>query len=342
MRCENEFGFYEELFGYVADVAETEDFIESLRMPRLYQAGEIMRSEKKNVNLWVPLLEVHPSWKRGAQGIGDCVSWGAELAMTMLLAIQAKQGISEWITEAATEPIYGGGRVEANGGRLGGYSDGSYGAAAAKWLENWGTLLRLDYSQETGISEHNLSRYSKSKAKEWGNYGCGGKEDAGRDDGKLDTIARKYPCRQVTLVKTVDELAAAIMNGYPVTVASNIGYGRMKRNGDGVCRISGNWAHQMMFGGIRWVNGKPQFRLFQSWGKSCSGPDPGIDNEVISHCSWWITASDAARMLRANDSWAFSNLEGFPPQKLDWAETASNFDWRTNNAFRTNVFSTSA
>ena len=320
----------ENLCGYYPHVEETSRYVSSLPIPRLGQAGQIMApTEKVDIDLWRPLLEVKPTWQRGAQGIGDCVSWGAELVCTMLMAIQHKLGAGQWIEEAATEPIYGGGRVEANGGKLGGYQDGSWGSAAAEWLENGGVLLRQDYSGETGIAEHNLTKYSKEKAKEWGNYGCGGKEDAREDyGGKLDRIAKKHPCKSVTQVRSVDELCAAISNGYPVSVASMVGYGRMLRNSDGVCRSAGEWAHQMMFGGIRWVSGKPQFRQFQSWGTSCSGPDPGIDSEAVSNCSWWTVAEDAARQLRANDSYAFSSLVGFPPRRLNWSEVATSWDWR--------------
>ena len=319
------------LCGYRPNVAETDRFVESLPIRRMCDAGEIMRPrEKVDVDLWRPLLECKPSWERGAQGIGDCVSWGAELCATMLMAIQHQLGVSEFRGEAATEPIYGGGRVEVNGGKLGGYRDGSWGSAAAEWLENAGVLLRSDYSQETGIPEHDLRRYSKEKAKEWGNYGCGGKLDAREDySGKLDQIAKRHPIKSVTKVADTDELVVAMSNGYPVSVASMVGFGRMKRNADGVCRASGQWSHQMMFGGIRWVGGRPQFRQFQSWGRSCSGPDPGIEDfPAIGHCSWWTTEQDAAKQLRSNDSFAFSGLEGFPPQKLDWSEIATHWDWR--------------
>lgn len=287
-----------------------------------------MHTDRIDVDLWRPLIEAKPKWKRGSQGIGDCVSWGAELCATILLAIQAKNGQSEWIEEAATEPIYGGARVEANGGKLGGYQDGSWGSAAAKWLQDsGGVVLRQDYSAATDVDEHDLRAYDKNRAKEWGNFGCGGVSDAGRADGLLDKIAKEHPCKTVTSVKTTEELASALQNGYPVSVASMVGFGRMQRNKNGVCLASGQWAHQMAFAGIRWVKNEPQFRQFQSWGKSCSGPDPGTECEAVSDCSWWTTSEDAGRQLRANDSFAFSSVEGFPPQKITWSEVANTWDW---------------
>ena len=165
------------------------------------EAPHLVGSDKKDTFLWLPLLEVKPNWRRGSQGIGDCVSWGAELAATILMAIQHVHGGDRFTEEAATEAIYGGCRVEARNKKTGGWSDGAFGSAAAKWLRDWGVLLRKDYSVITGNAEHDLRKYNKTKAKQWGNYGCGGAKD-----GKaLDEIARKMPIEQVVAVDTLDE-----------------------------------------------------------------------------------------------------------------------------------------
>lgn len=336
---------YSPLFGYVPDVEATEGYCDTLAFPRVADTP-IMATlstvqSQTEVYLWLALLSVLPHWARGKQGIGDCVSWGAELVITMLMAIESLLGKYEFEAEAATEAIYGGARVEANGGRLGGYSDGSYGAAAAKWLRDWGVILRKRYSELTGISEHDLEKYSASKAKEWGNYGCGGKDDAGREDGKLDSIARKFPVGDVSRVLHVDEADVALSNGKPITVASGVGYGSMRRNADGIVVADGSWAHQMMIGGLRRIKGlvsvgfahktaapRRDFRQFQSWGpKSCSGPDPGIEHDAISGCSWWTREQDLQRQLNARDSFAFSAIQGFPQMEIPWAELLSQLDW---------------
>ena len=313
--------------GYRPDVEATERFCQSLPIRRIADCYGVMdyAKEKKDVFLWLPLLEKMPQWQRGAQGIGDCVSWGWALGVDMVLASLWKQGLIDYPkTVVATEAIYGGSRVEADGGKLGGFSDGSYGGAAAKFVSEWGAVLRLTHNKETGVDEHDLTKYDKKKATSWGNFGCGGKDDAGRDDGKLDTIARKFSV-SVARVKTSDELTAALTSGYPVPVCSGVGFGNMKRNADGVVGASGSWSHCMCYGGIRWFKGDEQYRLFQSWGKSCSGPDPGVDHEAVSHCSWWTSKRDAEKILRANDSFAVSHVEGFPPQILDWASVATSW-----------------
>lgn len=322
-------------FGYTPNVEETERFVEEQALRTFGESrwyGD-MRAEKRDAFLWLPLLEYLPNWLRGNQGIGDCVSWGWELGGTLFIYGERKLGLVDFpLVTGATEAIYGGSRVESRGGKLGGYRDGSYGGAAARWLTEWGFLLRLDYSKDTGVAEHNLTEYSSKKAKAWGNFGCGGADDEGREKGLLDQQAALYPMT-TTAIRTTEELAAALMNGYPCPTCSGIGYGNKgkfhsARNADGVVRISGGWNHCELFCGVRWVNGRPQFRLANSWGKCASGPDPGIDDPAMSYCSWWVTEEDAQRQLNARDTFAITGSEGFVPRKLDWTDvrTAGNSD----------------
>ncbi len=281
-------------------------------------AGHLIGSGSgEEVQLWRPLLRVKPSWKRGAQGIGDCVSWGSEIVCTALLAIQDQLGTSTFTEEAATETIYGGCRVEALGKRRGGWMDGAFGYAAARWVNQFGVLLRADYSRLTGNSEHDVRVYDKDKAKNWGNFGNGGQND----NDELDSVARETPVRNTAQVTKIDELISSVANGYPVTIASDAGYGDMRRNEDGVVFRHGRpWPHQMAVLGNKWINGKYHGRIVQSWGHSCSGPDPGIDDPEISKCSWWSTEEDLAYILRTGDCWSHADVEGFPARKIDWAK----------------------
>lgn len=308
-----------DLCGWRPDENRIADF--AAKNPRLsLVAPHLLTRERKDVFLWLALLRCKPNWLRGNQGIGDCVSWGAELAATCLMALQACKGTAKFIAEAATEPIYGGCRVEALGKRSGGWSDGAFGAAAAKWLRDWGVILRVDMSSQTGNAEHDLRKYVSKRAKDWGNYGCGGQNDGG----KLDGAARLMPVQHVVGVETIEEAAAAIQNCYPITIASNAGFGDMVRNDRGICRIVGEWAHQMCILGVRWRAGEPEFRIFQSWGpKSCSGSDPGIEQAAINGCSWWATAEDVAWILKTGDCWIYGDVFGLPPQNLDIVSPAN-------------------
>ena len=183
--------------GWAPNPRGTFEFLSTQPQPLFAAAGSrLIGKRDETVLLYEPLLRKHPTWRRGAQGIGDCVSWGWELAITTLMAVQASLGESLFAGEFATEPIYGGSRVEAAGARAGGYSDGSYGGAAAKWVKNYGALLRRDYSTATGSASHDLTKYDAKRARDWGNFGCGG----ARDGGKPDSVARGFPVKTVSLV----------------------------------------------------------------------------------------------------------------------------------------------
>lgn len=278
--------------------------------------GEV-QSEQKTVVLFDALREVHPTWKRYAQGIGDCVSWGWELGATLTMAISAKLRLTNWIAEAATEPIYGGSRVEAVGKKQGGYSDGSYGGAAAKWVTKWGVVLRLDHSQQTGVPSHDLRAYSADRAKDWGNFGCGG-----RSDTKLDEIAKQYPVKEAYLVRNFEQAASAITSGYPVVVCSGQGFSS-QRDKDGFVRPSGSWAHCMCFTGVRWGN-RPGLLLTNSWGNSWGTSNPffpsGYWPEVLK-CSAWVDAEVCTRMFASwEDSYALTSVVGLPRRKIDWSQ----------------------
>ena len=307
---------YENLQGWVPNPAAVERAAAIEGELETY-ASHLFGSERKNTYLWEPLLKVKPDWRRGAQGIGDCVSWGTELAATCLMAIQHVQGNEKFEAEAATESIYGGCRVEVLNKRSGGWSDGAFGYAAAKWLNEYGVLLRRDYSQETGNDEHNLLKYSKTKAKNWGNYGCGGRFDKG----ELDKLAKRMPVKKIVRVKTLDGCESAILNWYPVTIASMAGFGRRK-DSNGVIRRSGRWAHLMVILGVCWINGKRYWRIFNSWGTSVSGPDPLVESKAVQDCSWWATDSDVAWILRSGDCWALADVEGMPKRELDFDSIA--------------------
>lgn len=282
--------------------------------------GLRFRGTKRTFLLTDALLKLEPGWKRFAQGIGDCVSWGWEIAGTLVVAVDivTKSVSIEWPGVMATEPIYGGSRVEAVGKSRGGWSDGSYGAAAAKWASKWGYIARQDYSKFTGINEHNLVRYDAKKAKNWGNFGCGGE----RDEGKLDAIAKKYPAREVIQVKTFDDAVRMLESGYAIAVCSNVGFDG-KRRSDGFKDARGTWYHCMTFYGVKYNDDGEAIAVacMQSWGNS-EGEDNAAEfgaNPEVAKCSWWVNRSTANRMLSQGDSYAVTGINGFQPRIINWS-----------------------
>lgn len=307
-------------FGYTPAPQETSKFVASLPRPTLAQAGpELLRKARTDqpVFLYRAIYEAFAAkhgkqWHCSYQGIGDCVSHGWGQGADVHLAVLWKLGHSAEWESAATEAIYGGSRVEARGVSRGGWGDGSYGSAAAKWVRDWGIVFRRDYP----TCNVDLSVYDSSRAKQWGNYGCGG----AADDGKLDTIAKSHPIRSVTLVRSFDEAAAAIQSGYPVPVCSGRGFSS-KRDSQGFARPSGSWSHCMVFIGVRFGD-RPGLLCLNSWGTEWIDGPKWPDDQPDG--SFWVDASVATAMLDDGDSFAISGYDGFPWQDLrhdDWVST---------------------
>lgn len=234
------------------------------------------------------------------QKIGDCVSMGAACGVDVVkcVDIYLKKDPELWIAETSTEDIYYGSRVVIGKGRLGN-SDGSVGAWAAKWINEYGVIPRDKYGKT------DLSKYDGDRAREWGapNF---------KIDPELLSIIKQHPIETVSLVKTYEEARDLIYNGYAVTVASNIGF-ENKRDSEGFSRRSGNWNHQMCFISCDDEYKRPGLLCNNSWGNWISGPR----RHDQPSGSFWVDADTVNAMLRQGDSWGLSGYKGFRVQKLN-------------------------
>ncbi len=157
---------------------------------------------------------------------------------------------AERFEQTATEAIYGMSRVDI-GGLTPKDDDGAVGAWAAQAVSTLGT-----------ISRDLVGPYSGQRAKKWGGKGV---------PHDLAVHAAAHKVHTVSLVKTYDELADAIANGYPVSVCSNQGF-TLERDAEGFCAPEDNWAHCMLFVGIR-GGARPGACILQSWGNDVpAGP----------------------------------------------------------------------
>jgi hypothetical protein len=325
-------------FGYTPNPRGVEQFLDELPQPLFRQAGAETIREAKGVDTFLhrSLARAHLArygkpFVVGRQGIGDCVSWGWMHGLYVSQAIDWETGrLPEPPLMPATESIYGGSRVEARGrpgdgaGPYGGWSDGSYGAAAAKFVRDWGVVYRE--KQPTGVD---LATYSADRAKQWGAYGNGGQGDGG----KLDAVAKRHPATHVALVTTWAEAAAAIEAGFPIPVASNQGFASV-RDQHGYAAASGSWAHEMCFVAVRYAkNGSPADALLclNSWGPNwISGPKWPDD---MPEGSFWVRREVVERMLSQRDSFAVGSVAGFAWRDLhngNWFKPAPEAAMRTN------------
>jgi hypothetical protein len=227
------------------------------------------------------------------QTTGDCVSHGTRNACDVSRAVEidVKKEREAWITRGATEAIYG---ARGHGGQ------GMSCARAADFVsKNGGIILRQNYPGVADFSKYN------------GNLGAGWGARSLPD--KVIDLANDHQIKTVSLIRTIEEARDALTNGYGIAVCSNYGFSN-KRDKKGIANVSGNWAHCMAWIACDDTGNEPLFLVQNSWGKWNDGGHP--EWGTIPDGSFLIRSDAAAGMLSQNGSYAFSNFDGFPVQKL--------------------------
>jgi hypothetical protein len=301
------------LFGYQPDPAGAEAFVASLPHPTLAEAGPDLQAAKQDVHLERALLQCSPSWKRGSQPIGSCVGWGWAMSVDILAAadIVLRKEAEVWGGRTIEASIYGVSRVEARGRSSAPGGDGSTGFHAAKAVRDWGTL---HYGQQYGSVRFNR-QFTGTQERAWGRDGM---------PDELEPYARQRRCSEVTLVRSFDDCAKAISNGYPVAFCSMRGFSMRFTDrgslGGGWLTPAGSWAHCMMGCSLRWD--RPAILVPNSWGNCYSGKVDERLPEAFQRSSGWVDAEVIDSMCRGNDSYAIAGFSGFKPTTLptDWLE----------------------
>ena len=311
-------------YGYRPDPAATREFLAQLEQPTFRQAGaEVIAGAKgQDAYLYRFADKAHRKvygtpygpWNQGQ--IGTCVSFGWGMGSYIGQCVDWANGqLPEAPFLVATEPIYGGSRTE---GRLppvkfAGYSDGSYGAAAARWVSglkngHGGILFRQKYG------DVDLTTYSIPRSKDWGAYGV---------PANLAAEANKHTARAVALCETWEGLTAALESGMCVPVCSNVGFAATSvRDADGFLPRGGSWGHCMVACSVKYAKNNPDMKkprdgvlIMNSWGASwCSGPKHPADQP---DGSFWITKEDAVAILKQGDSFVIGSVEGFKYRDLN-------------------------
>jgi hypothetical protein len=207
----------------------------------------------------------------------------------------------EW-KSVSVEAIYALSRVEVGGGRISG--DGSVGAWAAKAVKDYGVVSMEKHGA------HDLTTFSPARARDWGRRGC-------PDD--LEPEAKRHPIKGTALVASWADVKRSIQQGYPVAVCSDQGF-RMERDATGRARPQGSWAHCMAIVGVRAAkDGRTEGGfILNSWGDQAhTGPVWPADAPVAG---FWADAAVIDRMVRQGDSFALSDVVGFPRRviPLNW------------------------
>ncbi len=262
-------------------------------------AGQVVRGDE-DVFLWRAVRQAAaraPPWYPNIDqaSVGYCVGAGFKHGVDVAQAVQILGGKPAEFKPVSAEVIYAFSRVEIGGGKIRG--DGSVGAWAAKALQLKGVLAMEPHGR------FDLSENSPALAREWGRTGV---------PDELEPTAAKHVVKSAALVKTWADVKKSIQQGYPVPVCSNVGFEGV-RDRDGFIKARGTWNHCMVLIGVRSGAREGAFCL-NSWGdKTHTGPVWPADAPVAG---FWIDAATVGRMVAQGDSFALSDVVGFPSRTL--------------------------
>ena len=240
--------------------------------------------------------------------VGSCVGHGWAQGINYEICLQAGTNRGPPIDGKVIIPaevVYGGSRVNANGGRAPLMGDGSNGSWAAKFVSdptNGGVCGRGVYGS------YDVTKYTESNCRALGRSGI---------KGELLAACTKNQV-SCALVNSADDIEKALKQGYTVPICSDVGFaGQSSRDADGFLKARGSWPHCLLVLGYR--KDKDGFLILNSWGENwVSGPTgPGDPPKG----SFWISRKDMDRIAKQGDSYAVSGVKGFPRRELkpdDW------------------------
>lgn len=290
------------LFGYAPNPDGTQRFLRTLPRPLLSQAGpDLTLDTSRDVFLGTALLSCSPNWRRGAQEVGSCVGWGWALAVDVLAScdVHLRHEAEVWGGDTLAASIYGFSRVEVRGQRnLGG--DGSYGAAAAKAVTQYGTLhVGQDYGGKKFLDQNG------KREREWGRDGV---------PDELEAYAARHKVSDVALIKTFEDCAKALQSGYPSAVTGMLGFSMTLT--DGYMRPGRQpWPHCQMAAGVRWKP-DPAILVVNSWADCYDGTVDKNLPPAFQRSAGWVRAEDFNRLIEGLDSFALSGYSGFSPREI--------------------------
>lgn len=269
--------------------------METLKYPLFGDAGKRIKNSGKG-KLSTPyksVLKFDKNPYNERQTTGDCVSHGTRNACDVSRAVEIDihNERESWIARGATEAIYGARGFSGQGMSC---------SRAAEFVSKiGGILVRQNYS---GVID--LSKYNGNLGAGWGGRGL--------PDKVLD-LANDHQVQTTSLVQNVEQARDALANGYGLAVCSNYGF-NSTRDKKGFAKQSGSWGHCMAWIACDDTGDEPAFLVQNSWGKWNDGGHP--EWGTIPDGSFLIHADVAEGMLKQNGSYAFSNFDGFPVQKL--------------------------
>jgi len=291
--------------GWIDDPARVRAVVATFANPYFGDAGRrLVQSAKDEDALLYKAFEkaTGKPWQPHDQnGTGCCVGEGNSGAVEMLSAVEIALGESQQeyrpISAAAVYAL-----AREVGHDLGN-QDGAVGADAAKALMTLGSISCEEANDTNG--RDGTAKDHAALAKRWGRTGL---------PGDRKTLAKVHLVKTVSQVRTPEEVRAALVNGYPVTICSSVGFeghGGFKRDKDGFCYPGGTWPHWMFVGAYR--ADMKAFLVFQSWGPSLPPGPKALDQP---DGTFWITWSAMQRIVSSGECYALSSFNGYQAREL--------------------------
>jgi len=175
---------------------------------------------------------------------------------------------------------------------------GSFCGWAAQAMRDVGAVPCLNYS----LLDIDLREYNAGTAKRF---------ERGPPE-SLEVIADAMKIGGFHQIETWEELRDAIATGHPVVVGSNVGFGKpgkCVRDKTGILRSQwwSKWGHAMVFCGVSDGRSKRAL-ILNSWGKDWVRGPKWLGDEPDG--SFWVTKSDAQKMIAQGDAFAILPIPG--------------------------------
>lgn len=241
------------------------------------------------------------------QVTGSCVGCGGCNAVLTLrdveIAIKGEREIPEMVWWPYT---YGESRQIAG---MSGRGEGSFGSAYAKAITQKGIFSAAEAGLPQYENDRGWLKLSQSIELEW--------SDGQQSPAKWDAKAKEHLVQTASPCKSAEDVAAAIQNGYPCTIACMFGTKGPKIQGTPAVHVAewdDQWAHQQMIDA--WWD-HPQlgelFRIGNSWNDAHGEAPDGSPRG-----GYYIRKATLARICSARDAeiFALSAFNGFPARTL--------------------------
>lgn len=248
------------------------------------------------------------------QFIGSCVGvGGAKAYQNAAVGDVFHRGDAEEVKPCFPFATWGVGREIAG---LGGRGDGSWGAAQAQAVEEFGQLAWDHPKMPKPSSSDGWMKYSATVEREWS---WPRQWPVSRSELAADALSASI--QSVVKIGSTDEAARLAAQGYGLTQASMFGLASNTAlkvdQGFLMGGWTGSWSHQMSISGYATHPSRGRIWWIQNQWGDCHGHCPTMAPKGVTG-GFWIDDATFARIIRAGETFGHSNTKGFPKRKIKW------------------------